>query len=295
MRNCPFFSVITVVLNNVHTLENTIESVLNQSYPNYEYIVVDGGSKDGTLEILGKYGDEIRVLSEPDEGIYDALNKAVNMASGEWLYIIGSDDCFVSPFILQQVYTFIIQQPHNINLISGAIYQTVDGVIVRLRDSPSELNFFNSYKAFTQQNYLVKKEIFKVIGTFDTSFRTAADYEWLLRGVFANKIKYAKISLVLANFDIRGRSSAYEKHLQEVFTVRKKYFGFILTILGHLYLLIKRKYTYSHSQPKTMEVNPLKQRDSKISVTKSIQKKSLFRIMVFGSLGDLFIIIQETL
>jgi glycosyltransferase involved in cell wall biosynthesis len=91
--NDPLISIITVVYNNVNTLEQTILSVINQTYKNIEYIIIDGGSTDGTVDIIKKYEDKLTYwVSEPDRGIYDAMNKGIYKATGEWIYFLGSDD-----------------------------------------------------------------------------------------------------------------------------------------------------------------------------------------------------------
>jgi len=86
-------SIITVVLNGVEFLEEAFESVFSQSFTDYEYIVIDGGSTDGTIDIIGKYAENIEYwVSEPDNGVYDAMNKAIKVAKGRWLYFLGADD-----------------------------------------------------------------------------------------------------------------------------------------------------------------------------------------------------------
>lgn len=96
-------SVITVCFNAVQTLEQTITSVLSQDYPDFEYIVVDGGSKDGTVALLERYADKIRYISEKDNGIYDAMNKGVRLASGEVIGVIGADDFYPDVQVLSRV------------------------------------------------------------------------------------------------------------------------------------------------------------------------------------------------
>lgn len=99
----PKITVITVVYNRVNTIEQTISSVVNQRYPNFEYIVIDGGSTDGTVEVIKKYEKDIAYwVSEKDNGIYDAMNKGVQAASGDYIEIIGSDDCLCSYDILER-------------------------------------------------------------------------------------------------------------------------------------------------------------------------------------------------
>ena len=97
----PLISIITAVLNGDKTLERTIQSVIDQDYKNIEYIIIDGGSTDGTLDIIKKYDHAIDYwMSEPDEGIYDAFNKGIQISSGEWIYFLGADDYFVDQNVL---------------------------------------------------------------------------------------------------------------------------------------------------------------------------------------------------
>ena len=99
ISNQPLISIITVVLNSVHTLETAIKSVLSQKINNHEYIIVDGGSVDGTIEIIRKYESQLACwISEPDKGVYDAMNKAVSIARGKWLYFLGADDQLLKDF-----------------------------------------------------------------------------------------------------------------------------------------------------------------------------------------------------
>lgn len=105
-QNMNTISIVTVVYNDVSHIESTILSVINQTYPDKEYLVIDGGSTDGTMDILNKYKEKIDILvSEPDRGIYDAMNKGIKMAHGEWLIFMNSGDCFVSNETLANVFS----------------------------------------------------------------------------------------------------------------------------------------------------------------------------------------------
>lgn len=114
-------SIVTVCYNAGSCIENTIRSVINQSYTDYEYIIVDGASKDNTLEVVNKYKDKIDfIISEPDKGIYDAMNKGVLRASGEWLIMMNAGDCFADANVLEKVFARHI--PDNITFLYSDVY-----------------------------------------------------------------------------------------------------------------------------------------------------------------------------
>lgn len=119
-------TVVTVCFNAETGLEQTMLSVLNQTYPNIEYILIDGGSKDRTLDIIKKYSDRIKWISEPDKGIYDAMNKGIKMASGKWINFMNAGDRFASDDVLENIFTN--EYPENVRfLYSNNYYQTGDG------------------------------------------------------------------------------------------------------------------------------------------------------------------------
>ena len=130
MTNYPKVSIITVVYNGIEFLEETIKSVIAQTYPNIEYIIVDGGSKDGTLDIIKKYEAHItKWISEPDKGIYDAKNKGIDLATGDWQNFLNAGDSFVSNDVLEKIFTTNLE---NITLVYGDI--------IAIRENGQKLN-----------------------------------------------------------------------------------------------------------------------------------------------------------
>lgn len=113
-------TVVTVCFNAESVLEQTMQSVLNQTYKNVEYLIIDGGSKDGTLDIIKKYSDKVKWISEPDKGIYDAMNKGVKMASGEWINFMNAGDRFASNDVLEKI--FAKEYPEEVKFLYSDNY-----------------------------------------------------------------------------------------------------------------------------------------------------------------------------
>ncbi|MEJ5227779.1 glycosyltransferase family 2 protein [Thermodesulfovibrio sp.] len=173
----PLITVITVVLNGEKYLEQTIQSVINQTYPNVEYIIIDGGSTDGTLDIIKKYEDHIDYwVSEKDKGIYDAMNKGVEVASGEWINFMNSGDVFYRDDVLEKIY-----QMQGFNKTNDVIYGDVC-IDFGNYNVPKKAKFekIEYFMPFQHQSTFVKTSIFK-FSKFNDKFKLAADHEFFLR------------------------------------------------------------------------------------------------------------------
>lgn len=167
----PLVSIITVVYNDVVNLEATIISVISQIYPNIEYIIIDGGSSDGTIDIIEKYSNKISYwISEPDNGIYDAMNKGIKQASGEWINFMNSGDTFASNDVIDKV--FRNQIADYIKVIYGSVY-IKKGNLIRLK-KPYKLSFIKRHIPFCHQSSFVLNKYF-----FDTNYKIAADYKMM--------------------------------------------------------------------------------------------------------------------
>ena len=193
-------SIITVCYNSASTIERAIKSVLSQDYSNIEYIIIDGGSTDGTVEIINKYKDKItQFVSEKDEGIYDAMNKGIALATGDIVGILNSDDFYADNFILSEI----------ANAFGGGMIDAVYGNVAYFI-SGKEGKIFRYWKAgeFSQAKikngwmpphpaFFVKKDWYKRYGNFRLDFGTSADYELLLRFMLAGiKMKYVNKTFV---------------------------------------------------------------------------------------------------
>ncbi|SKB88802.1 Glycosyltransferase involved in cell wall bisynthesis [Sphingobacterium nematocida] len=228
-------SIITVVFNGVLTIENSIKSVLSQNVRNFQYIVIDGGSTDGTVEVVEKYLDQIDVfLSEKDEGIYDAMNKGISLAKGNFLYFLGADDFLYNSFVTKNIEYYTSQD--NCDLIFGDVkYDTGDFVrskfdwTLLLHNSLHHQGTFYNVKLFDQFRY-------------DTSFRLISDYELNLK-LYLNKrnLVVKKVPLTISLCSDNGASrSMLSIALRETNQIREKCLGatksFIFSLLYKLKL-----------------------------------------------------------
>jgi glycosyltransferase len=185
-------SVITAVFSNASFIQDAIRSVLSQKNVEVEYIVVDGGSKDGTVETVLSFGDQIaKFISEPDEGVYFALNKGISMATGEIIALLHSDDFYANPWVLSQVVEAFEKQ--QCDAVYSNLYYVNEGnpnKIARLWDSGfyKKEEFYRGWMP-PHPAFFSRREVYEKYGSFDTSLKSAADYELMLRLIFKNEIK----------------------------------------------------------------------------------------------------------
>ena len=201
MNNNPKISIITVVYNNKLHIENTILSVLNQTYKNIEYIIIDGGSTDGTLEIIKKHAKKLDcIISERDKGIYDAMNKGVLKATGDWIYFLNSGDTFYTNKTLHNI--FSSQSLYKADLIYGN-HESNYGYFKRIH-TPKEL--INLWKGmiFSHQGMFVKTKLMKV-SPFNLSYKISADYNFIYNLYKQNK-KFKYINIIIATLEAGGLS-----------------------------------------------------------------------------------------
>lgn len=203
----PLVTVVTAVFNGEKTLEQTILSVISQSYDNLEFIVIDGGSKDGTLDIIKKYEHVIDYwVSEPDGGIYDAWNKGVRLSSGTWIAFLGSDDIYLDGAV--QAYIDFIQDQKDavIDYVSSKINLTNESRVLRTVGLPWSWKIFRKYMKIAHVGSLHHKKLFAKFGLFDDSYKITGDYEFLLRpGPHLSAYFYDRVTV---NMHVGGVSNA---------------------------------------------------------------------------------------
>jgi len=207
-------TIITVSFNSEATIKQTIDSVLAQDYPDVEYIVVDGASKDGTVDILKSYGDRIKYISEKDKGIYDALNKGLKLATGDVVGTIGSDDFLPNSSVLGHVAEAFIQTGKDV--IYGDlqyINPDNDEKIVRYWSS-GEYKVENWLKGWMPPHLscYIKREAFEKYGNYIIDFSCSGDYELMLRMMYKHKLSAGYLPEVLMTMRNGGTSTASWKH-----------------------------------------------------------------------------------
>ena len=200
-------SIVTVCLNTVNEIEATIFSVLNQSYANVEYIVVDGGSTDGTVDVIRKYQDRIaHFISEPDEGIYDAMNKGVDLAIGEWINFMNAGDYFASNTVIEE-----IMKGKNSDcdvLYGNTILVRGDHQVIRKGHCLE-----NEFPKLSHQSVFVKTELMKE-RHFDLKYKISADFEFLYK-LYKEGRNFCYKDIEVARFDMNGLSTTHRTLLYQ--------------------------------------------------------------------------------
>lgn len=207
------FSVITATYNSSASVADTIKSILNQDYDNYEIIFIDGASKDKTLDVIKTETfsaiDKVKIISEPDAGIYDALNKGIMNSAGDVIAFLHADDFYASDNVLRNIAAKFDEAD------SDSVYGDLE--YVRKENTEKIIRYWRS-GSFTiaklkkgwmppHPAFFVKKEIYEKFGNFDLSFKIAADYDFMMRVLFKEKISTAYLPEVLVKMRVGGESN----------------------------------------------------------------------------------------
>lgn len=231
----PLFSIITITFNAEATLEPTLQSVAAQQENDYEYLIIDGASKDGTVVLARQYDCVTRIISEPDRGLYDAMNKGIKAATGEYLIFLNAGDSLYTPDTLKKIHDFIGENRPDILYGETAIVDSDRRFIsMRRLKTPETLSWksFRMGMLVCHQAFIVRRELAPL---YDLSYRFSADFDWCIRCMKKART-IANTRLILINYLNEGVTTRHHKaSLKERYRIMVKYYGFISVSLLHLW------------------------------------------------------------
>lgn len=205
-------SLITVVYNRAATIEQTIQSVLEQTYPHIEYIVVDGASTDSTLNIIHQYRDRInQFVSEKDNGVYDAINKGIQLATGDIVGVLHADDRFTHPDVINDIVQQFINQSNIQCLFADVCFvrpENPNEIIRYVSSSIFNVNRFRYGIMPAHPTFYCYKRLFDQYGLYRTDLEIASDFDLLLRFLKIHKINYRYVPELMIQMNVGGKSTS---------------------------------------------------------------------------------------
>jgi glycosyltransferase involved in cell wall biosynthesis len=202
-------SVITVCYNSAETIQDTLTSIASQDYPDIEHIVVDGGSKDDTVAMVNAASSVTKFISEPDDGIYDAMNKGIAMASGDIVGILNADDFYIDNIVLSQV-ADVFSDPSVDACYADLVYvnsQNTNKIVRYWRSRPFEQGLFKKGWMPAHPTFFVRREVYEQCGNFNLDFPRQADFELTMRFLEVHQIKSVYIPRVWVRMRTGGTSN----------------------------------------------------------------------------------------
>jgi glycosyltransferase involved in cell wall biosynthesis len=222
ISNQQKISIITVVYNADKYIQQTLESILKQTYKCFELIIIDGGSTDNTLNIINSYNnDDITVISEKDKGIYDAMNKGTRLAKYEWVFFLNAGDVFASNETLSNIFN---KYSGNSSILFGNTFLKSDNLEINYPNKINKLWFFND--TICHQSIFFKRQLFNEIGAFNLNYKIIADRDFLIRAINA-KHRFEHVNEIVSIYDQEGFSAKNQNlYIQEQTFLRKKHFSY---------------------------------------------------------------------
>ena len=242
MERQPKFSIITITYNAASVIEPTLRSVLSQTYTNYEYLLIDGGSKDDTVAKAKASGIEFaHIVSESDNGLYDAMNKGITLATGDYLCFLNAGDAFFAPDTLQTIADAAMAEETLPDVLYGETAEVDDKrnfVRMRRLQAPKELTWrsFKNGMMVCHQAFYAKRDIAPM---YDLKYRLSADVDWCIKVMKQSK-KLVNVNVTVVNYLQNGLSLQHHRaSLKERFWIMSKHYGLLPTVVRHLWFVIR--------------------------------------------------------
>jgi len=203
-------SIITVCLNEQDTIEDTFLSIFNQTYENFELIVIDGSSTDDTIEIINKYKDKIsHFVSEPDNGIYNAMNKGIKAANGDFLIFLNANDVFYDEYVLEKIAKASIESPEAKILFGDSDYISIDKRDSKIKKIDNIKNEFSlAFENICHQSVFYHKSLFEKFGNYCEKLKIYADWDFNINCLVKNKVSALYLDIVISKFQLGGICSS---------------------------------------------------------------------------------------
>ena len=242
MQEKPLISIITITFNAGELLKPTVESVMNQTFNDFEHIVIDGASTDNTLEIA-RLNPKVRILSEPDKGLYDAMNKGLKMARGKYLLFLNAGDSFRSDDTLALYAREALKDRDIIYGDTMIVDKDRQDLRPRHHSAPDLLTFksFSKGMLICHQAFMVKKEL---APEYDLNYRLSADYDWTVKCIAKSSAENCtNLKTVTINYLSDGMTDKNKiKSLKERYRIMSYHYGSIPTLLHHLKLILRLRF-----------------------------------------------------
>ena len=242
MAHNPKFSIITITFNAASVIGPTLESVKGQTYTNYEYLLIDGGSTDDTVARAKASGIEFaHIVSERDNGLYDAMNKGIVLATGDYLCFLNAGDAFYAPDTLQTIANAAIANDTLPCVLYGETAEVDDDrnfVRMRRLKAPERLTWksFRSGMLVCHQAFYARRDI---VPMYDLKYRLSSDVDWCIK-VMKKSSKLVNVNAVVVNYLQNGLSlQRHRESLKERFRIMSKHYGLLPTIARHLWFVVR--------------------------------------------------------
>lgn len=260
----PILSIITINYNNISGLEKTIDSVLNQKYKNFEYIVIDGGSSDGSRQLIEKYSHKISYCSsEKDNGIYNAMNKGIKQAKGDYCLFLNSGDWLINNYVLEKVFENFSDE----DILYGNIEMPDTTIVI-----PDKLNFlYFYYNSLAHPAAFIKRDLFNKYGGYNEENKIVSDWEFFIVCLAKHNCSYRKIDMAITHFDTGGISSQVEVRKNITPLERQK------VMMKHFPLIYEDYVMFISEKTRLKKELAFYQNSRLIQLMKRIQQSNLYK------------------